>query len=312
LRKVRADLARNQGRSRELAAESERAHSRLSGEREALARQVRMSFLTGRQETIKLLLNQEAPAQLGRMLAYYDYLNKARATRIENVNRELVTLAELATATRRVTAELGDLEQQQQGQLEELERLRTERQTAVSGLDATIETSEEEIARLRSEASRLGELVRELEALLADFPVDSQEPFSATKGTLPWPVAGSLLNAFGDRRAGAQIAWNGLQLSAAAGTPVRSIYHGRVVYSDWLPGLGLLLIVDHGEGFMSLYGYNEALLKESGDWVAPGEVIAQVGDSGGQSETALYFEIRQDGEPTDPRRWLNGDPPRRR
>jgi septal ring factor EnvC (AmiA/AmiB activator) len=93
---------------------------------------------------------------------------------------------------------------------------------------------------------------------------------------------------------------------------VRSIYHGRVVYSDWLPGLGLLLIVDHGEGFMSLYGYNEALLKESGDWVAPGEVIAQVGDSGGQSETALYFEIRQDGEPTDPRRWLNGDPPRRR
>jgi septal ring factor EnvC (AmiA/AmiB activator) len=312
LRKVRADLARNQGRSRELAAESERAHSRLSGERVALARQVRMSFLTGRQETIKLLLNQEAPAQLGRMLAYYDYHNKARATRIENVNRELVTLAELATATRRVTAELGDLEQQQQGQLEELERLRTERQTAVSGLDATIETSEEEIARLRSEASRLGELVRELEALLADFPVDSQEPFSATKGTLPWPVAGSLLNAFGDRRAGAQIAWNGLQLSAAAGTPVRSIYHGRVVYSDWLPGLGLLLIVDHGEGFMSLYGYNEALLKESGDWVAPGEVIAQVGDSGGQSETALYFEIRQDGEPTDPRRWLNGDPPRRR
>jgi len=312
LRQVRADLARNEERSRELAAETRRARTRLGGERDALARQVRMSFLAGRQETIKLMLNQEAPARLGRMMAYYDYLNKARATRIANVNRELVNLAELAAATRRVTAELGSLEQQQQGRLADLERLRAERQTAVSVLDATIETSEEEIARLRSEAMRLAELVRELEELLAEFPVDSQEPFSAKRGTLPWPVAGTVLNAFGDPRAGAQVAWNGLQLAAGAGTPVRSIYHGRVVYSDWLPGLGLLVIVDHGEGFMSLYGHSEALLKESGDWVAPGEVIAQVGDSGGRAHTALYFEIRQDGEPIDPRRWLNGEPPRRR
>ena len=250
------------------------------------------------------MLNQEEPARLGRMMTYYDYLNRARSQRIANVSRELGVLAELAAATEEVTRELASLEREQQRELDGLERLRAQRQQAVTELDATVGSDEQEIQRLRSEEQRLSELVRELQAALAEFPVDSQEPFSTARGSLPWPVTGRVLNRYGEVRAGPQLRWQGVQISAPGGTPVRSIYHGQVVYSDWLPGLGLLVIVNHGEGFMSLYGHNEALLKEAGDWVVPGEVIAQVGDSGGQSETALYFEIRKDATPIDPRAWM--------
>jgi septal ring factor EnvC (AmiA/AmiB activator) len=312
LRSVRNKLTEQQRRGRELAGETRQVNARLADERDALANQVRMSFMTGRQETIKLMLNQEAPARLGRMVAYYDYLNQARSRRIDNVSRELNMLAELAAATQNVTRELASLEREQQRELDELERLRSQRQQAVTELDATVDSEQDEIQRLRGEEQRLTELVRELEAALAEFPVDSQEPFSTARGSLPWPVTGRVLSRYGEVRAGAQLRWQGVQVGAPAGTPVRSIYHGRVVYSDWLPGLGLLAIVDHGEGFMSLYGHNEALLKEAGDWVAPGEVIAQVGDSGGQSQTALYFEIRKDGEPIDPRAWMGRAEPQPR
>lgn len=312
LRGVRSRLAEQQRRGRELAGQTRQVTARLAAERDALASQVRMSFLTGRQEALKLMLNQEAPARLGRMMAYYDYLNQARSRRIDNVSRELGVLAELAAATQTVTRELASLEQEQQRELDGLERLRTQRQQAVTELDATIGTDEEQIQRLRSEEQRLTELVRQLEAVLAEFPVDSQDPFSSARGSLPWPITGEVLSRYGEERAGPQLRWRGVQVGAPAGTPVRSIHHGRVVYSDWLPGLGLLVIVDHGEGYMSLYGHNEALLKEAGDWVVPGEVIAQVGDSGGQSRTALYFEIRKDGEPINPRAWMNRADPQPR
>jgi septal ring factor EnvC (AmiA/AmiB activator) len=304
LRDVRARLNEQRTRGRELADQTRQASVRLDTERSALASQVRMSFLAGRQETLKLMLNQESPARLGRMMTYYDYLNRARSERIKNVSVELDTLARLAEATAEVTRELTALEGQQQRELERLESLRADREVAVRELGATIGSEEQEVERLRAEEQRLSELVRELESALAEFPVDSQEPFSTARGKLPWPVTGRLLSRYGEQRAGPQLRWQGVQVGAKAGTPVRAIYHGRVVYSDWLPGLGMLVIVDHGEGYMSLYGHNEALLKEAGDWVTPGEVLAQVGDSGGQAQMALYFEIRKDGEPVDPARWL--------
>lgn len=310
LRGLRGKLDAQRQRARELAEQSRRVEARLAGERDALASQVRMSFLTGRQETLKLMLNQEAPARLGRMITYYDYLNRARSRRIGNVTRELDELATLRAATEEVTSELESLERAQRRELDELERLRADRERALAELDESIGSDEAEYRRLRSEEQRLTELVRELEAALAEFPVDSQEPFSASRGALAWPVPGTVLSRFGQSRAGPKLRWRGYQLGAAAGTPVRAIYNGRVVYSDWLPGLGLLVIVDHGEGYMSLYGHNEALLKEAGDWVAPGEVIAQVGDSGGQSQTALYFEIRKDGAPVNPRPWMSRAEPR--
>lgn len=309
LEELREQLSMQQARAAQIATQAQETRTRLGSERAALASQVRMSFLTGRQETIKLMLNQEAPERLGRMMVYYDYLNRARSRRIESVSGELAALAELAAAAELVTQELATLERDQQRELEGLQRLRAERRTAVEALEATIESAEQEIERLRAEEQRLTELVREIHAVLAEFPVDSQEPFSASRGRLAWPVAGTMLSRFGQPRSGAAVRWQGVQVGAPAGTPVRSIYHGQVVFSDWLPGHGLLVIVDHGEGYMSLYGHNEALLKESGDWVAPGEAIAQVGDSGGQAQTALYFEIRRNGDPVDPQPWMSRSAP---
>jgi septal ring factor EnvC (AmiA/AmiB activator) len=311
LEELRERLAQQEARRAEIDEQSSQTRARLGRERDALANQVRMSYLTGRQETIKLMLNQESPERLGRMMVYYDYLNRTRSRRIANVSRELDVLAELGAAADQVTRELAALEAEQQRELEGLETLRVERQVAVGTLEETIESAQQEIDRLQAEEQRLTELVREINEVLAEFPVDSQEPFSASRGRLAWPIPGTVLSRFGQSRVGAQVRWQGVQVAAPAGTPVRSVYHGRVVFSDWLPGHGLLIIVDHGERYMSLYGHNEALLKESGDWVEPGEAIAQVGDSGGQAQTALYFEIRRNGDPVDPQPWMSRAEPQR-
>jgi septal ring factor EnvC (AmiA/AmiB activator) len=146
-------------------------------------------------------------------------------------------------------------------------------------------------------------VVRLAEATAA-FPVDTDEPFARSKGKLAWPVQGRLAGSFGQPRGAGPVKWNGVLLEAAAGTPVRAVHRGRVAFADWLTGLGLLVIVDHGGGYLSLYGHNEALLKESGDWVEPGEPIAQVGDTGGQARPGLYFELRYKGEPIDPAPWI--------
>jgi len=305
LQDVRERVAANRRQGESLAAERNAIERRLGAERGALASQVRMSYLAGREETVKLLLNQQDPARLGRMMTYYDYLNRARAQRIDAVTSELDALAQVVADSARVAAELAVLERERQTEAEKLARTRAERADAVAALNAAIDSDEAAVARLKSEESRLSTLVQELNAVLGEFPIDSQAPFSAIRGKLPWPLPGRLLNRYGDARAGPEVRWRGVQVGAPAGTPVRAIYHGRIVYSDWFPGLGLLTIVDHGDGYMSLYGYNDALFKETGEWVTAGEAIAQVGDSGGQAQTALYFEILEDGEPVDPRAWLS-------
>ena len=171
--------------------------------------------------------------------------------------------------------------------------------------DDTARLVDEEVQRiLRAEEQRLAELVQRLGELMAGFPVDTDEPFAASRGKLAWPVQGRVTGSFGQVLGAGPVRWNGVLLEAAAGTPVRAVHRGRIAFADWLQGLGLLIIVDHGGGYMSLYGHNEALLKESGDWVEPGEPIAQVGDTGGQARSGLYFEIRQNGEPVDPNRWI--------
>jgi len=309
LEDLRGRVAENRRQIRALARDEAEVDARLTQERDALIRQVRMSFYSGRQETLKLLLNQQDPAQLGRMMAYYDYLNRARAERIDRVGMELAALAQIRAASETAAAELAELEREQQAELEKRERLREQRREAVAELDRAIDSDAASIARLQREERRLAELVEELEAVLAEFPVDSDEPFGMARGKLPWPVAGTVLSRYGEARAGTAVRWQGIQVGAAAGAAVRAIYHGWVVYSDWLPGLGLLAIIDHGDGYMSLYGHNEALLKEVGDWVTPGEAISQVGDSGGQATTALYFEIRENGEPVNPQAWLSSAEP---
>jgi septal ring factor EnvC (AmiA/AmiB activator) len=303
LAEVRSNVRAQQANRRELTQETERANRRLANEKAALTRQVRSSYMTGRQELFKLLLSQESPAALGRMLVYFDYYNRARSARIGQVAGELDKLATLDVETGRVEAELAALETAQARELAALERSRDERTAAVAKLEADIRDGTAAVGKLRAEEQRLADLVKRLSELMAGFPVDTDEPFPTLKGKLAWPVQGKLAGDYGQPRGGT-LKWNGVLLEATAGTPVRAVYHGRVAFADWLQGLGLLVIVDHGGGYMSLYGHNEALLKESGDWVEPGEAIAQVGDTGGQSRAALYFEIRYNGEPVNPHPWI--------
>jgi septal ring factor EnvC (AmiA/AmiB activator) len=267
--------------------------------------------MNGREELFKLVLSQDSPATLGRMLVYYDYFNRARSERIAAVSEDLARLRDLGTRSDDVAAGLAALETEQAAQVESLARARDERRALVAKLDAGIADSNANIAKLKADEKRLGELVEQLKELMAGFPVETEEPFDKLKGKLAWPVQGRIIGDYGQPRGGGPVKWSGVLLEARQGTTVRAVYHGRIAFADWLPGLGLLIIVDHGDGYMSLYGHNEALLKEPGDWVEPGEAIAQVGDTGGQPQPALYFEIRHDGDPTNPHPWIAAKGPNR-
>jgi septal ring factor EnvC (AmiA/AmiB activator) len=304
LARVRATLREQRVRLDTLGREAAQATRRLAGERNALAGQVRLSYMAGREELVKLLLSQESPATLGRMLVYYDYFNRARSARISAASRELATLAELRAESERIETELEGLERVQAREVDGREAARTERRAALERIETSLADAGGEIEALRLEEDRLSELVLELAELLEDLPRGAAEPFAAQKGALTWPLDGAVAQSFGQLRDGGPLRWNGVLLAAATGTPVHAVYHGRVAFADWLPGLGLLIIVDHGGGYMSLYGHNDALLKESGEWVSPGDEIAEVGDSGGQAEPGLYFEIRHNGGPVDPRQWV--------
>jgi len=308
LASLRADLATQRTSRRGLKEQTERTNGRLAAEQAALGRQVRSSYITGREELFKLLLSQESPANLGRMLVYYDYYNRARSVRIDAVAAQLQKLDELGAETSRVERELAALESAQANEVAALSKARDERQTLVARLDASIKDDGAAVAKLKAEERRLAELVVQLGELMAGLPADGDQPFARLKGKLAWPVQGRLTGDFGQLRDGGPTKWNGVRLEVAAGTAVRAVYRGRVAFADWLAGLGLLLIIDHGGGYMSLYGYNEALLKESGDWVEPGETVAQVGDTGGQARPGLYFEIRYKGEPVNPHQWIASRP----
>ncbi len=304
LRRTRIAIADHRRRLDALGADKRNSESRLDSGRTDLAVQVRAAYLGGRQERLRMLLNQQDPALLGRMLVYYRYLSEFRAGQIEAVVAELSRLVaverELVVATR----ELEELENKRRRKVAKVDQARETRAAALSRLDARIEDNAQEVARLQSEEQTLLRLLEELQQALEDLPGAQREPFAEQRGKLAWPVKGSLLHDFGQPRAGGSLRWNGVMVSAERGAEVRAVYHGRVAYADWLPGMGLLLVIEHGDDYLSLYGHNDVLFKQIGDWVQPGEVIAAAGDSGGRTRAALYFEIRRGKRPQDPHRWF--------
>ena len=275
-----------------------------------LAAQVRVAYMSGSQEKIKLLLNQGDPATLGRLMAYYRYLSDYRADNIAAVMEEIQRLAELREQIAAEEVRLASLAQKRYAELGQLNTSQQERQTLIRSVKQKIANEGQEVERLAADEEDLTRLIAELTSILSDYPISSEAPFSQHKGKLTWPVAGTVIHGFGQPRVGGDIKWNGVVLEAPRGREVRAVYHGRIAFADWLSGMGLLVIVDHGEGYMSLYGYNETILKNAGDWVAPGDVIATVGDSGGQQRSSVYFELRRGTRPVDPRQWVTRQPGR--
>jgi septal ring factor EnvC (AmiA/AmiB activator) len=306
------DLERERAYSAKRLAELDTAiaarEAELARESDHLAAQVRAAYMSGDQEKIKLLLNQRDPAMLGRMMAYYRYFNDYRADNIGVVSAKIRELADMHSEVAAEEARLADLARTRSAELEKLAAAQQERQALLVALKDRMAAEGREIQRLAAQEKDLARLIAELTSILSDYPITSEEPFSEHRGRLTWPVAGTLLRDFGQPRVGGELKWNGVVLAAPRGREVRSVYHGRVAFADWLAGMGLLVIVDHGEGYMTLYGYHETILKNAGDWVAPGDVIATVGDSGGQADAGLYFEIRRGTQPLNPRRWVTRRP----
>ena len=295
-------------RKQELDAQIVDREAELSHETEALAEQVRAAHMSGGQERVKLLLNQRDPATLGRLLRYYEYFNDFRSSNIQVVTGHIDELSVLRSKVAAEEARLAGLTRERYDELTQLNGAQERRQELLVSLRARIANEEQEIEMLAAQEKDLARLIDELTSILSDYPIRSESPFSEHKGKLTWPVAGTLIHDFGQPRVSDRLKWNGVVLAAQRGREVRAIYHGRVVFSDWLSGLGLLVIVDHGEGYMTLYGYNETTLKSTGDWVAPGDVIATVGDSGGQSRASLYFELRRGTQPLNPSQWVTRRP----
>ena len=304
------ELAATRERLAEVRALQQQRRGELTGERRFLAAQIRAAYVGGRSERLRLLLNQEDPAEVGRRVTYYRYLNTHRQENIAAVSAELADLAVLRKRTESVEAELEALARRRREELATEQSRAAERQALLERLTNEIAAEDGAIAELRAREQDLDRLVAELNGILEDYPISTERPFAELRGTLTWPVAGRLVHDFGQPRDGSEIKWNGVVLAAERGSEVRAIYHGRVAYADWLPRLGLLVVLDHGDGYLSLYGHNDSLVRTVGDWVGAGDVIATVGDSGGQAQPALYIELRKGRQPLNPNRWISRRPRR--
>jgi septal ring factor EnvC (AmiA/AmiB activator) len=310
LKRLNRKLAKQQHKLHALHKQRNSLKADLATQHHLLARQVEAAFMIGHQEYVKLILNQEDPAAVGRVMTYYDYFNRARAQRIAATKATLKELQRVEQAITTQTQALNATRQQQLSKKAALQKSSHERARVVASLHKQLLSKEQELKGLVEDEKRLQDLVSRLDQAMPDILTapGSHKPFSRLRGKLIWPTRGKLLVSFGTRRAGSRLKWNGVLIRAAEGREVHAVSHGRVAYADWLRGYGLLLIIDHGDGYMSLYGHNQAIYKETGEWVEAGEVIASVGKSGGQNQAGLYFEIRHNGKPTNPARWCRGRP----
>jgi septal ring factor EnvC (AmiA/AmiB activator) len=305
LEEIRAQRIETESSLRELEREKAVREQELGAERSALAGELRAAYVNGREEQLKLLLNQEDPASFGRMLAYYGYFGRARADRIGRISDKLEHLALVREKIAAENARLKDLEASQEQQVSSLRAAQERRSKAVAAIDTQIKSRGGQLERLEAQARSLEKLIVQLRKALEDVPVAKQAPFEPLRGKLPWPVQhGRVLARYGQPRAGGSMRWQGMLIGTERSARVRAPFAGRVVYADWLPGMGLMIVLDHGGGYMSLYGHNEELFRKVGENVASGDVIGAVGDTGGHNQPALYFEVRRGRAPVNPENWL--------
>lgn len=279
-----------------------------------LAEQMRASYKLGQTSELKVLLNQESPDALARMMKYHSYFMAAQQQKLEAYRATIVRIDELTPAIEQKAASLAQMQQQLEQQRTSLKKAQGQRQSALAQVNANLKDKQKELGQLQRDRERLQNLMNRVTRSVAGVakspayvPLPSAgAKFTSRKGRLPWPTQGNMLHKFGSPRVAGQINWSGAYIAAPQSTPVVAVHYGRVVFADYFGGHGLLIIVDHGEGYMSLYAHNEVLLKNAGDLVKAGETIARVGSSGGQATNGLYFEIRAQGKPVNPSLWLAG------
>ncbi|MGH8530119.1 MAG: murein hydrolase activator EnvC family protein [Nevskiales bacterium] len=306
LRNLRKQIKTKEGEAAAREAERDRADRSLKEQTGALRQQVRASFMIGRQQKAKLLLNQEDPALLGRLLAYYDYLNQARSRRITTIQQEIGLLQAAEQALASELGQLQKLQQDQQSRLGQLENVRGERNRKLGEVERRIASQDVTLRQLQREEQSVQGLLEALKRQLEDIPAEfgSAVRFGKARGKLPWPAKGPLIVSYGQRKAGTNLVWNGIWIKAKHGTPVRAVANGRVVYVGWMHKYGLIVILQHEDGYYTLYGHNQEALVAVGHQIRGGQMIAAVGDSGGHRDPGLYFEIRRGRTAQNPNQWL--------
>lgn len=289
----------------------------MAGQQVLLGKLLYQQYLGGKQEYLKLLLNNQDPNLIARDLQYYQYIARNRAAWLATLHNDLTALNTASAATRAQRSELDQLRAEQTAQKKTLENDQHVRQQVLSKISLQLRQQRREITRLQRDENRLATLVEKITKMLAqpkskslfrnDNLPDNRfdgSPFEQLKGKLVLPVRGEITNQFGAPRPDSTVLWKGLFLRTSAGQAVKAVAAGRVVFADWLRGFGNLLIVDHGKGYMSLYGNNETLYKQVGDVLRGGDTIASVGNSGGNEDSGLYFELRHESKPLDPLKWM--------
>lgn len=323
IQQIEKQLQQQQQELQKLQQQRQELQQSKTEQQQQIARQVRAAYELGQQNKIKALLNQEDPNKLGRAMAYYDYFNRARAEQIDAYIELISKLDLLQPQIEEKTAELTAAKAELDTQHKTLLTARNERQRTLAQINSSIQDKSEELQQRKRDREALEQVLRKIErdarqrearerqskqretavARTQTEPIPGGQAFRELRGRLPWPANGKLANQFGAAREGSDMHWQGINIDAREGEPVRAIHNGRVVFADWLRGSGLLIIIDHGDDYLSLYAHNQTLLKNVGDAVKGGDAIATVGNSGGEQQAGLYFEIRHKGAPTDPADW---------
>jgi len=307
LKALETDIQNIKKKKRKLQHDLKQLNKQLGNQRTILSEQMRSAYSMGHQQNLKMLLNQQDPAQAGRTQEYFNYLNRARAQQIDDFLQTIEQKKSTESALKQTLVTQNKLLTSQKDKKRKRQRQRLQRKKLLAELSNKIKNQENTLSSLENSRGRIENLLKSLGELLADIPTSPTEkqPFVSQKGKLPWPVKGRFLGRFGQSKNYGDLKWNGVLIKADFGTPIQVISHGRVAFSDWLQGFGFITIIDHSDGYMSLYGHSESLLKQTGDWVIAGDVIATAGDSGGQPQSGVYFEIRSRGKPVNPSKWCS-------
>ena len=304
-------------RLNELQAQQQQLKERLSRQQALLSELLYQQYLGGKHEYLKLLLDNQDPNKVARDLQYFAYIARNRATWLESMRSSLDQLNVVSENLKTQRETLSALRAEQAAQKSKLEQDQRDRQQVLGKISMQLSQQRHEITRLQHDENRLAKIVSRITEILAkprnrsvlrnDNLPDNRfdgKPFEQLMGKLALPVKGVVSNRFGAARPDSTVLWKGLFIKAPSGQPVRAIAAGQVVFADWLRGFGNIIIVDHGDAYMSLYGNNETLYKQVGDRIQGGDTIATVGNSGGNSDSGLYFELRHESHPLDPMKWL--------
>lgn len=302
---LKKELKENQSTLKELRDERSQLEEQKREQQASVSGYINSAYRLGQQSQIRLLLNQQQPDRVARNLKYYNYFADARAEKIgsfvKTINRIDQIEPEIAYKTAAIESNYASLKQQQK----KLKGAQVERKKILAKLNSSISNKAQELDQLSRDRKALEKVLASVINSIDDVRIASGAvKFANLKGKLPWPAQGRVLKQFGNTRVANKMRWQGMLIKSNAGSPVKAVHYGRVVFSDYLRGHGLLVIIDHGAGYMSLYAHNQTIYKELGEWVESGETIASVGNSGGQKQTALYFELRYKGQPTNPKRWF--------